>query len=95
VTESVVAPTRTATPEVNRSLPDVQLAALRYTPTDELPPTGKPTMALQRQSAEKKKSLYPMREPYAVELTSPIIFIEGEDRPPNTIIIVGFPRNSP
>jgi hypothetical protein len=52
---------------------------------------GRP-LSTQRQSSNWKKSLYPVREPQPVELTAPIIFIEGEERPANTIIIVGFPR---
>ena len=82
-------------PEINRSIPDVQLAALPAPKTDELASARLPALSAQRQAIARKKSLYPVREPQPVELTAPIIFIEGEDRPPNTIIIVGFPRSEP
>jgi len=82
-------------PEINRSIPDVQLAALPAPKTDELASARLPALSAQRQAVVRKKSLYPVREPQPVELTAPIIFIEGEDRPPNTIIIVGFPRTEP
>ncbi len=82
-------------PEINRSVPDVQLAALPYARTDDLMPARLAALSPPRPPADKKKSLYPVREPQPVELTAPIIFIEGEDRPPNTIIIVGFPRTEP
>lgn len=82
-------------PETNPSVPDVQLAALPSTKTDELALARPPAPSAQRQPAARKKNLYPVREPQPVELTAPIIFIEGEDRPPNTIIIVGFPRTEP
>ncbi len=82
-------------PEINRSIPDVQLAALPYAKTDDLIPAKLAALSPPRQPADKKKSLYPVREPQPVELTAPITFIEGEDRPPNTIIIVGFPRTEP
>lgn len=84
-----------SSPEINRSVPDVQLAALAYAKTDGLVPARPPALSPQRQSADKKKSLYPVREPQPVELTAPIIFIEAADRTPNTIIIVGFPRTEP
>ena len=82
-------------PEINRSIPEVQLAALPAPKTDELASARLPALSAQRQAVVRKKSLYPVREPQPVELTAPIIFIEGEDRPPNTIIIVGFPRTEP
>jgi len=79
-------------PEINPSVPDVQLAAVSSTKRDELASAKPPTVSAQGQMVAKKKSLYPVREPQPVELTAPIIFIEGEERPANTIIIVGFPR---
>ena len=79
-------------PEINPSVPDVQFAAVSSTKRDELASAKPPTVSAQGQMVAKKKSLYPVREPQPVELTAPIIFIEGEERPANTIIIVGFPR---
>jgi len=35
--------------------------------------------------------LYPVREPYPVELTAPIIFVRVPEIIPNTLVIIGFP----
>jgi hypothetical protein len=89
------APDAKSPPEINLSIPDVQSPTLSSTKRDEFASAKPPALGVQRQAAARKKSLYPVREPQPVELTAPIIFIEGEDRPPNTIIIVGFPRTEP
>jgi len=96
VTPSPVATTDMhAAPEINRRLPEAQLAALPSAKSGEFALVQPPTPSVQRSAAAKKKSLYPVREPQPVELTAPIIFLEGEGRPANTIIIVGFPRTEP
>lgn len=82
-------------PTVNRVALDAQPAALQYAMADELESVRPPLLTHQWQSPEKKRSLYPVREPYPVELTAPIILITAEDRTPNTLIIVGFPRSTP
>jgi hypothetical protein len=92
---ATVTPDVKPSPEINRSFPDVQPAALPSPKTDDLVSALPPALSAQRLAAARKKSLYPVREPQPVELTAPIIFIAGEDRPPNTIIIVGFPRAEP
>lgn len=43
----------------------------------------------------KKRSPYPVREPYPVEITAPIVFIHAQGRVANTIVVLGFPRSSP
>src|ERR1043166_6679863 len=89
------APGTKSPPEISAAVPNVQPAALPSAKTDELALARPPAPTAPRQPAATKKSLYPVREPQPVELTAPIIFIAGEDRPPNTIIIVGFPRTEP
>lgn len=39
----------------------------------------------------KTPVLYPVREPYPVELTAPIIFVRAPEIVPNTVVIIGFP----
>jgi hypothetical protein len=81
-------------PEANRTVPDTQPAALQYAMAGELDPV-KALAPSPQQLFDKKRNLYPVREPYAVELTAPIIFIVAANRTPNTLIIVGFPRTEP
>ncbi len=44
------------------------------------------------QSSEKKRQLYPVREPHAVELLPPIHFLNMAQITPNTLIVYGFPK---
>jgi len=46
------------------------------------------------QPADTKKSPYPVREPYPVEITAPIVFINGDGRIANTLVVLGFPRSA-
>jgi hypothetical protein len=46
------------------------------------------------QSSRKKEELYRVREPYPVELLPPIVFMNEAQPPANTIIILGFPRDT-
>lgn len=54
---------------------------------------GAPTPALETLSSGQKQSLYPVREPYPVELLPPIIFINTPEIHPNTLIVYGFPKS--
>jgi len=81
-------------PEAERSVPEIQPPVLQYAMRDELRP-GKASAPSSQQSVDKKKGFYPVREPYPVELTAPIVFLDAAERAPNTIIIVGFPRTEP
>jgi len=44
-----------------------------------------------RPASEEKKKLYPVREPYPVELTAPIVLIPAAGRMVNTVVIELFP----
>lgn len=57
--------------------------------------TPKGTFDCQERPAERMKSSYPVREPYPVEITSPIVIINADGRLPNTLVVLGFPRSSP
>jgi hypothetical protein len=83
--------------EVNRVVSDVQPAALQYAMLNE----GERERAMQSvsdqpsQSSGRRDELYRVREPYPVELLPPIVFMNAAERPANTIIILGFPRDTP
>jgi hypothetical protein len=82
-------------PEAARTITDPQLAA------QQLPVTQQPESASQssfiesRPAPNKKRSLYPVREPYPVEITAPIVFVQAAEITPNTLVIVGFPPTDP
>ena len=90
-TELAATPSEELLAEVNRGVPDTQPVALQYAMADEREPVIQPVRGQPRQSSAKKQSLYPVREPYPVELLPPILFLNVAERTPNTLIIVGFP----
>jgi len=51
------------------------------------PPAAVPSIV----PSPKTPVLYPVREPYPVELTAPIIFVRAPEIVPNTVVIIGFP----
>ncbi|MDW8309636.1 MAG: hypothetical protein RMK20_09705 [Verrucomicrobiales bacterium] len=44
-------------------------------------------------TVRKSDSIYRVREPQPVELLPPILFINAYEPPPNTLVIVGFPKS--
>ena len=93
-TELAASPGGGSLAEVNRSVADIQPGLRQYAMTDESEPVGQSTRNQPRQSSAKNESLYPVREPYPVELLPPIIFINAPERTPNTLIIVGIPQTT-
>jgi hypothetical protein len=88
-------PAFTALPELNRPVAVSPLATTESALLDEPATATRSTSDWQARSADRKKSPYPMREPYPVEITAPIVFINGEGRIPNTLVVLGFPRTTP
>lgn len=58
---------------------------------ESLEPTSRFTSLPTTQSPEKKRPLYPVREPYPVELLPPIVFFNVADIPANTVVVYGLP----
>jgi hypothetical protein len=80
--------------EVNRGIADPQPVPGQCAMADEREPVRPPVSSQPRQPPGRKESLYPVREPYPVELLPPIIFYNAAERTPNTLIIVGFPQTT-
>ena len=59
---------------------------------DSMEATSTFTSGPQTLSPEKKRPLYPVREPYPVELLPPIVFFNMAEITPNTLIVYGFPK---
>jgi len=90
----------TATPrgeslaDVNSVVSDAQPVAAPCAMVNEREPAMQSLPIQPRQSSGAKECLYPVREPYPVELLPPIVFLNAVERTPNTFIIVGFPRTA-
>jgi hypothetical protein len=82
-------------PEANRVAAVNQIATLNPISPDAFEPMNSAAFDWQAGSEDRKKNVYPVREPYPVEITAPIIFINAESRPANTVVVLGFPRNAP
>jgi hypothetical protein len=77
--------------EMDRSVPTTTRSAELVKAT----PAKRGVFDWQAEISDRKKNPYPVREPYPVELTAPIVFIHGEGRIPNTLVVLGFPRSTP
>lgn len=61
----------------------------------------KPARASPSTSVEQGRAMtgvttpYPVRAPHSVEITAPIVFVNGDGRVANTLVILGFPRSNP
>ncbi|MSU59555.1 MAG: hypothetical protein EXS35_15520 [Pedosphaera sp.] len=76
--------------EYGRPVPGSQTAVLQSVAPSQPEPTRPPVSHPPRPLPEKKRPLYPVREPYPVELLPPIIFINAPERTPNAVILAGF-----
>jgi len=78
-----------------RNEPVAQPVVAQYAMASDATPVTPPVSDESSQSSGSKNELYPVREPYPVELLPPIVFRNEAQVPANTIIIVGFPRTTP
>jgi hypothetical protein len=60
--------------------------------SQSLETAGASTAYWQEPPSPKKQPLYPVREPYPVELLPPIVFVRTAEVVPNTLIVYGFPK---
>ena len=93
-TELAATPGGESLAEVNRVVSDAQPAAMQYAMMNEREPVMQSMPDQPGQSSGKMESLYRVREPYPVELLPPIIFLNTQERAPNTFIILGFPQTN-
>ncbi len=70
----------------------ISLANGQLTAVPDQEPVRPAALSQQTPAPAEKKSLYPVREPYAVPLLDPIILVQGEERTPNILVIELFPR---
>ena len=84
-----------ALPETSRVAAENQVAALKPMTPDVFAPMNSALFYRQAGSDDRSRVVYPVREPHPVEITAPIILINAEARPPNTVVVVGFPRTTP
>ena len=87
----VIAPKNEPSPAVQQNVAEARPIELQYAPTHE---TGPITSFWSSQSPETHGTLYPVREPYPVELLPPIVFVGGVERAPNTLVILGFSHDT-
>lgn len=83
-----------ASPDDNLLVATTTSATLETVLPDEPAKWSRSTFTWREQPADTKKSSYPIREPYPVEITAPIVFINGDGRIANTLVVLGFPRSA-
>lgn len=83
-----------ASPDDNRLVATTAAATFETILPNEVATGSRSTFNWREQPADTKKSPYPVREPYPVEITAPIVFINGDGRIANTLVVLGFPRSA-